>query len=61
MCKAMNGRNLLLLGDSLSEQTLTVFLSAFWNNVLITDDDWKFNRTSKYDDLKKFNRKVSNY
>lgn len=56
MCKAMNGRNLLLLGDSLSEQTLTVFLSAFWNNVLITDDDWKFNRTSKYDDLKTFNR-----
>ena len=55
MCKAMNGRNILLVGDSLSEQTLTVFLSAFWNNVLIPNDDMKFN-TSKYEELKKFNR-----
>ena len=29
MCKAMNGRNLLLLGDSLSEQTLKSFYQHF--------------------------------
>jgi len=35
---------------------LTVFLSAFWNNVLVTKEDFSFNRTQKYEELKKFNK-----